>query len=115
MKTLILTFDATGMADWHARAVCRQMADWFKTNKAVFNNEHLVILPGTGETRLYWLEGEVSNPDDIKSLQEIKDRIKPVLEVALDIKIDKENRYKVPTRERFKNATKTLNNLRIRS
>jgi hypothetical protein len=113
MKTLVLTFDAAGMADWHARAISRQMADWLKTNKAILNIEHMIILPGTGDTKLYWLEGEVGNPDDIKSLEEIKNRIKPVLEVALEIKIDKVNRYKVPTRERF-NAIKSLNNIRSR-
>jgi hypothetical protein len=95
-KTLILTFDASKMPDWHARAVSMQMADWLKTNKTLLPIEDLIILPATGSTKLYWLEGKLDNKDDIKSLEKIRDKIKPVLEVALEIKIDREKKYKVP-------------------
>lgn len=94
-KTLILTIDMQGAPDWQIRALNKQMADWLDANKAVLPAEDLIIFPTTGETRLYWLQGE-HNPADKKTLEEIKDRIQPVLEVALDIKIDKEKHFKKP-------------------
>lgn len=94
-KTYILTFDATNLPDWHARAISTQMAGWLKSNKTIFPNENLIILPASGDTKLYWLDGE-DNQDDIKNLEQVRDRIKPVLEVALNIKIDKEHKYAAP-------------------
>ena len=107
-KTLVLPFDASNLPDWHVRAICRQMADWLQANKTLFPNENLVFIPGTGGTKLYWLEGECGSVDDISDLEEIRDRIKPVLEVALDIKIDKDKRYKIPTSVRTQIGRKRL-------
>lgn len=101
-KTLILAIDMQGAPDWQIRALNKQMADWLEQNKAVLEHENLIILPTTGETRLYWLEGKFS-PEDTKTLDDIKDRIKPVLEVALGIKIDKEKHFTAP-----KSATEAI-------
>lgn len=110
-KTLILTYDASGMPDWEARAISRQMADWLESNKTLFKNENLILLPATGSTRLFWLEGAATQ-EDIKTLDEVKDRITPVLEVALDLKLDKANKYSIP--RKYKNVAKTLSNIRAR-
>jgi hypothetical protein len=94
-RTLILTADITGGADWEVKALQMQMADWITANKKLLSFEDLIIMPVRGDTKLYWLEGE-STPEDLKSLEEIKDRLKPVLEIALDIKIDKQKLFKRP-------------------
>lgn len=94
-KTLILAVDFCGAQDWQITALQRQMSDWFTVNKTLLPIENLIILPTKGDTRLFWLEGDGS-PDAIKTLEEIKDRIKPVLEIALEIKIDKKGLFKVP-------------------
>lgn len=99
-----------GGADWQIKALQRQMADWLETNKTLKSFEDLIILPATGETRLYWLEGD-DTPENISSLEEIKARLKPVLEVALDIKIDKEGLYKRPNKK-FDEAFKHLHTKR---
>lgn len=102
-KTLILTVDMQGGADWQVKALQQQMADWLETNKTIMPTENLIILPASGPTRLFWLEGE---PTDIKTLEEIKDRIKPILEVALDIKIDKNGLFERPSNKKFDEALK---------
>ena len=97
-KTLILTVDMQGAEDWQVRALSMQIRDWFKANRTVLPTENLVLLPAN-TTRLFWLEGE-HNPDDIKTLEQIKDRITPVLELALEIKIDKKKQFVDPYRKR---------------
>ena len=92
-RTLILSVDMQGAPDLQRHALQMQMADWLKVNKTVLPFENLIILPAAGETRLFWLEGTAT---DIKTLEEIKDRLQPVLQVALDIKIDKEGLLKRP-------------------
>lgn len=94
-RNLILTIDMQGAQDWQVRAIQAQMADWIKANKAVLSFENLVILPTTGDTRLYWLEG-TDDPIDVTILNEIKDRLEPVLQVALNLKLDKEGLFKRP-------------------
>lgn len=94
-KTLVLTIDLIGAQDWQIKALQLQMSDWLEINRAILPIENLIILPTKGDTRLFWLEGEHVHKD-IKILEEVKDRIKPVLEVALDIKIDKKGLFKVP-------------------
>lgn len=93
-KTLILTVEVAG-SEWQTKALSIQIRDWLNTNKTIMPIEDLIILPASGPTRLFWLEGE-QNTEDIKTLEQIKDRIKPVLECALDIKIDKENKFAHP-------------------
>ena len=105
-KTLILTIDLSGMPDWYAKACTMQMKDWFNANKIILPIENLIIMPANGPTKLYWLEGE-HNEQDTKTLEQIKDRIQPVLEVALDIKIDKEKKFINPNRK-ANNAYNTL-------
>ena len=82
-RTLILTIDAQ-LPDWQLKARNQQIADWIKTNKSVLPNENLIILPIPGESKLYWLEGE-QTIEDIKTLDQIRDRIKLVLEASLGI------------------------------
>lgn len=96
MKTLILAMDSKGAPSWVVNANCKQIVDWFKANKTIMPIENLIILPTDGETRLYWLEGDVENPEDVRTLEEIRDRIKPVLELSLDISVDRAKLYKDP-------------------
>jgi len=95
-RTLILTIDMAGVPEYMSRALSMQMADWLKVNKSVLPIEDLVIMPSKGDTKLYWLQGSVG---DAKTLEEIKDRIEPVLQVALNLKIDKDKKYKSPHKQ----------------
>ena len=98
-RTLILTIDMKGGSDWQINAMTRQVSDWVRLNKTLLPIEDLIIVPASGETKLYWLEGELDDEDDIKTLDQVKDRIKPVLEVALGIKIDKGKLFKDPLKK----------------
>lgn len=92
-KNLVLTVDFGGCPDWQVVALQNQMKDWLEINKSVLDIEKLVILPTVGETKLYWLNGSTN---DIKTLEQIRDRIEPVLQVAMNLKLDKEKRFKAP-------------------
>lgn len=94
-RTLILAIDMQGMPEWHANACKLQLSDWLEANKTILPIEHLIILPTNGDTKLFWLEGE-DIPEDINTLEQIRDRIKPVLELSLNISIDKTRQYKDP-------------------
>lgn len=98
-KTLILTVEVTS-SEWQTKALSMQIKDWLNANKTIMPIENLIILPANGPTRLYWLEGE-QNAEDIKTLEQIKDRIKPVLECAIDIKIDKEKKFVHPKKRTY--------------
>lgn len=100
-KTLIMTFDLQGAPDWQAKAIQMQLRDWLNKNKNLLPNENLVIMPTKGDTRLFWLEGDPDNIEDIKTLEKIKDKLKPVMEVALGLKIDKEKLFKDPNRRKI--------------
>lgn len=88
MKTLILAVDI-GKAkkdDVEVRAMQMQLSDYFRMNKTILGTENIIIFPIAGEMKLFWLEGDLENPKDIKDLEEIKDRIRPVLETSLGIR-----------------------------
>lgn len=110
-KTLFLLIDLGNTPPWHRNALTRQMADWIQVNKAVLNFENLVILPTKGDTKLCWLEGKFDETDK-KQLEEIKDRLQPVLEIALDLKIDRKHLYKEPSP--LKKAIADLNARRMK-
>ena len=101
-RTLVLALDMQGGSDWQVNAMNRQMSDWITLNKTLLPIEDMIILPTSGETRLYWLEGKIDDDEDIKTLEQIKDRIKPILEIALGIKIDKEKLFKDPLKRHKK-------------
>jgi hypothetical protein len=42
------------------------------------------------------LEGIVGSMGDLEALESIKDRLEPILNVALDLKIDREKKYRDP-------------------
>ena len=95
MKNLLLTIDLGDIPDHQVRAMQMQMSDWMNANKPLpFKN--IIIMPTRGETRLYWLEGEIDNQQDIKDLDSVKDKLEPLLSVALDLKIDRKKKYKNP-------------------
>ncbi len=81
-RTLILSVDLGNSPEWHKIAIQRQLGDWLESNKALLPMEDIIIFCAPGDTKLYWLEGK-HDGNDIKTLEEIKDRIKPVLEVTL--------------------------------
>jgi hypothetical protein len=85
-KTLILTVDFQGMPDWHVRAKNMQIGSWFEKNKVLPKDTDIVIIPAQGDTKLYWLEGVINNIKDIKILDDIKEKLKPVLEVSLGLR-----------------------------
>jgi hypothetical protein len=106
MKTLILTLDTTGLPEWHVAAITKQMADWLDSHKAILPVENLVILPAKGDTRLYWLEGDPDEIKDVKELEKIKDRLKPILSVFLNnISLKKEQ-------NKFSDALEQLKKIR---
>ena len=96
IKNLVLTVNLGGAPDCQINAMVKQMGDWVEANKELLPFENLIILPTTGDTRLYWLEGVVGNISDLGALESIKDKLEPILGVALDLKIDRENKYKDP-------------------
>lgn len=97
MRTLILAIDLGDAPEYQKVAMQRQMADWVTVNKTLLRFENLIIMPITGETRLYWLEGAIGNENDEKTLIDIKERMLPVLSLALNLSIDKDKKYKVPS------------------
>lgn len=105
MKTLIITLDTTGLPDYHVSAITKQMADWLDSHKAILSVENLIIFPAKGDTRLYWLEGDPDEIKDIKELGKIKDRLKPILSVFLNIGLKKEQ-------NKFSDALTQLKNMR---
>ena len=107
-KNLLLSIDLTSIPSWQITAMQKQMKDWIETNKTLLPFENLIIFPTTGETKLYWLEGELNNPKDIKTLNEIKDRLQPILEVALDIKLNK-GKFTDPYLKKIRNAAAKRN------
>lgn len=116
-KTLLLTIDpGPNTADWMVKAMSLQIADWFKANQTILPAENLVLFPTKGETKLYWLEGDADSVKDKKTLDEIKDRIKPVLEIALGLaspdKKFKHPKVAKPDQGKFKRAVEDLNRRR---
>lgn len=87
MKTLILTIDQQGQSEWSIKAKNRQFGDWLEANQSIMPCDNLIILSAPGDTRIYWLEGDQESIVDIKTLEQIKDKIKPVLEVAFGLKL----------------------------
>lgn len=85
-KTLILTFDLPNATTWQVKAKHDQLKDWLTVNKILKDHEDLIIMQAPGQTKLYWLEGTAEN---VKELEEIKDRITPILEVVLEVKASK--------------------------
>ena len=88
-KTLIMTIDVGKYKhEWEVTAMCNMIVDYFKKNKILDDDkEDIVLFPTkTEEMKLYWLQGDPDDIEDVEELDEIRDRIKPVLEVALGIK-----------------------------
>ena len=85
-RTFILTVDLTKAPEWQVIALQRQMADWLEANPVLSSEDSLIILPAPGDTKLYWLEGEAK---DITELTHVRDRLRPVLEVSLDLKTNR--------------------------
>jgi hypothetical protein len=103
MKTLILSVDVGNKStDWEVRAMGNQIMDYFNKNKSVFNVENVIIFPSKGAMKLFWLEGDPASLDDVKSLESIRDRLKPVLEVAMGIKRKNPGVKRVKKRKRGK-------------
>jgi hypothetical protein len=87
-RNLVVSLDFGKMPDWAIQAKNRQMADWVHANIKSLPFENLIILPSVGESRLYWLEGKIDDETDLQTIREMKDKLKPVLEIALGITID---------------------------
>jgi hypothetical protein len=99
-RNLILTVDFGEAQEWQISATQAQMAAWIEANKNVLPFKNLIIIPTKGETKLWWLEGEIDT-DDEDILEKIKDRLEPILHVSLDLKIDREKRFINPNKKRI--------------
>jgi hypothetical protein len=88
MKNLVVALDYGRIPEWIVQAKNRQIADWVEANKKALPFDNLIILPSVGESRLYWLEGKVGDITDATILAEMRDKLKPVLEIALGITLD---------------------------
>jgi len=96
IKNLVLAVNLGEAPDWQIKAMTKQMGDWSEANKESLPFDNLIILPTTGDTRLYWLEGVIDNINDLETLESIKDKLEPILNIALDLKIDRKKKYKDP-------------------
>ncbi len=96
-KTLILAVDVgKNRSDWTVRAMQMQISDWFRQNNTILPSEDVIIMPTSGEMKLFWLQGDPGDVKDVEKLEEIKDRIVPVLEIALGVKSDPDKKFKHP-------------------
>jgi hypothetical protein len=86
-KTLILAIDVGDLKnDWEVKAMSMQVSDYFEKNKTILDVENVFLFPIEGDMKLFWLEGDPDSVKDVKDLEKIRDRLEPVLEVALGIK-----------------------------
>lgn len=77
-----------GCQGWQITAMGKQLTDWAKEHKEFLGTEDLLIINTAGPTTLYWLDGDVGNPEDVKTLEAIKHKLQPILKIALDVKVD---------------------------
>ena len=87
-KNLVIALDFGNIPEWAISAKGRQIADWLEANKKELLLDNIIIMPSVGESRLYWLEGDVDSTTDLDTLRGMRDKLKPVLEIALGIKVD---------------------------
>ena len=81
-KTLVLLLNVKGaQASWQVHAHLRHVMDGLK--RFALPSEQLIIMPVVEQTAFYWLEGDPKDPKDIKTLDQIKDRLQPTLKTTL--------------------------------
>jgi len=85
-KSIVITLDFGKIPEWAVRAKMRQLEDWLKVNKGKLPFDDLIIIPAPGDTKLYWLEGKIGDPKDIAEIERIRNEMKPILEIALEVK-----------------------------
>lgn len=91
MKNLVMTVNFGNTPSWAIAAKAKQLNDWLCKNKANLPFENIILMPdSTGDTRLYWLEGE-DIPKDRIQLEAIRDKIKPILNVVIQTNMSKED------------------------
>ncbi|MDP1711943.1 MAG: hypothetical protein Q8K86_05750 [Candidatus Nanopelagicaceae bacterium] len=80
-KTLVLMLRVKGaVANWQISAHMQHMQHKLAQILPV---DKLILIPVIdGSTALYWLEGD-QDPASLKTLEEVKGKIRPVLQVAL--------------------------------
>ena len=106
MKNLVLTINFGNIPSWAIHAKASQLNDWFKKNVKEMPFENIIIMPDTGTTALYWLEGDVKNPIDRQQLDELKKKLQPVLHAAIDDDYSKED-------PQYKKAMDELKQIRL--
>lgn len=83
MKTLVLAVDVGETKyEWEVTAHQMQIAAYFEKHK-ILPADNVVFFPIKGEMKIFWLEGDPEDLKDIKDLEEIKNKLKPVLGVAM--------------------------------
>jgi hypothetical protein len=104
MKTIILTMNfGNNTPTWAINAKCKQLKTWVDQNKENLPFQDLIIFPDTsGETKLYWLDGEANNEDHKKKLSELKNRLTPIISATVDIQTNKSDPDYKKAMEEFK-------------
>ena len=88
-KTLVLAVDVGNTKnEWEVTAMKMQISDYFKKNK-ILPADDVILFPIKGEMKIFWLEGNPNSLSDVKDLEEIKDKLKPVLGAAMGLWKDK--------------------------
>jgi len=91
MKNLLITIDFGNIPSFAIIAKSRQLSDWFKQNKAELGIDNVIIMPDAGSTKLYWLDGEIDNIDHRTKLEDVANKLSPILSAAINLKCDKED------------------------
>jgi len=79
LKTLVLTFGFGKAPQWAVVAKIKQLSEWLNKHKTELGVDNFLLFQGTTDTKIFWLEGDINDIKDIKSLNDIRDKLKPVL------------------------------------
>jgi len=92
MKNLVLTINFGNLPTWATKAKCNQFEQWVQANKSELPFENIVLFPDTqGDTKLYWLEGDPQDLKDAKKLDEVKNKLQPILCALVKLSIEKDD------------------------
>lgn len=94
-RRFIVTIDVGQYkSDWEVRAMLHMIRDYFYKSGILKDSEDVILWPIKGEHRLYYLDGHHGDITDEKILEEMADRLTPVLSKSLDVKNDKKDQDK---------------------
>ena len=91
MKNLVLTVNFGKLPPWAVSAKSHQLADWLKPNQEILGIKNIIIFPDTSETKLFWLDGDINNPQDVEEIKQLSNKFKPILSAIINTKIEDKN------------------------